>query len=94
MRRTPTVIGSGDDGLMVTWIGYGIDGGCIGFDARQRFFAQIVWYDAPEPGWVAFVRHERLDGRWEAAEGAVAATEAVLAGGGGSGDRSRGRWGF
>jgi hypothetical protein len=72
------VTASGDDGPVITWTPYGIDGGCIGFDRGRRLVAQVVWYDAPEPGWVAFVRHQRLNGRWEVAKDAVDASEAVL----------------
>lgn len=63
---------------MITWSLYGIDGGCIGIDQDRRLVAEIVWYDAPQPGWVAFVRHQRLVGRWRAADEAVRASEAVL----------------
>jgi hypothetical protein len=63
---------------MITWTPYGIDGGCIGVDQAGHLVAQVVWYDRPAPGWVAFVRHRRLDGRWLAAEDAVAACEAVV----------------
>jgi hypothetical protein len=67
-----------DDGPVITWSPYGIDGGCIGVDQGGYLVAQVVWYDAPEPGWAAFVRHQRLDGHWAAPTGAVAASEAVL----------------
>ena len=46
-----------------------------GFDAGRYLVASVVRYDAPEPHWSASVRLERVPGRHETAEQAIAAAE-------------------
>jgi hypothetical protein len=53
-------------------------GSWFGFDAEQRLRAQVVRYDQPA-GWVAFVRQERMPGRYLTAEEAKATVDGLLA---------------
>lgn len=46
-----------------------------GFDAGRFLIASVVRYDAPVPHWSASVRLERVEGRHETAEQAMAAAE-------------------
>jgi hypothetical protein len=47
-----------------------------GFDADRYLVASVVRYDEPAPHWSASVALERLPGRHETAEQAMAAAEA------------------
>lgn len=59
----------------------GNEGTLWGFDERRRLIAQIAFYDVVGgrgPGWVGYVRGERVSGRCQGPEVARAAVERAL----------------